>query len=256
MSRPLLAVLVLFAVAAALGAAWLPRIPQDPAYHGFADRRTLLGIPNAFNVLSNLPIALAGVFGALRLRRLAVPGQAMAGAVLCAAAVLVAAGSSWYHLAPSTAGLALDRLPIAAGFMALLALVIGDRVSARAGRLVLWPLVILGVASVVYWYWSETAGRGDLRPYAMAQFLPLLLIPLLLLSTRPASLRAMWLWATLASYALAKVSEHFDWPIFQVTDGLISGHTLKHLFGALAVLCALIALPVRDINGRSPTPHR
>jgi hypothetical protein len=255
MSRPLLAVLVLFAVAAALGAAWLPRIPQDPAYHGFADRRMLLGIPNAFNVLSNLPIALAGLFGALRLRRLAVPGQAMAGAVLCAAAVLVAAGSSWYHLAPSTAGLALDRLPIAAGFMALLALVIADRVSARAGRLVLWPLVILGVASVVYWYWSETAGRGDLRPYAVAQFVPLLLIPMLLLTTPPASLRAWWLCGTLASYTLAKVTEFLDWPIYQATGDLISGHSLKHLFAALAVLCAMLALPVRDVSGPSP-PRR
>ena len=255
MPLPLLAVLVLLAVAAALGATWLPRIPQDPAYHGFADGRPLLGIPHALNVLSNLPIALAGVFGALRLRRLAVPAQAMPGAVLCAAAVLVTAASCWYHLAPSTAGLALDRLPMAAGFMALLVLVIGDRVSARAARLALWPLVAVGIASVVYWYWSETAGRGDLRPYAVAQFVPLLLIPMLLLTTPPASLRAWWLWGTLASYALAKVTEFLDWPIYQITGDLISGHSLKHLFAALAVLCAMLALPVRDVSGSSP-PRR
>jgi hypothetical protein len=256
MSRTGLAVLVLLAAAAAVAATWLPRIPQDPAYHGFADQRALLGIPHALNVLSNLPLALAGVYGAGRLRRLALPQHAAGGAVVSAAAVLAAAGSAWYHLAPSTAGLALDRLPIAAGFMALLALVIGDRVSARAGYVALWPLVAAGIGTVVYWYWSETAGRGDLRPYAVAQFLPLILIPLLLLATRPAALRAQWLWGTLLSYALAKIAEHLDWPIFQITDALISGHTLKHLFAALAVLCALLALPVRAISGPSRAAHR
>lgn len=250
MSRTGLVVLVLLATAAAVAATWLPRIPQDPAYHGFADQRTLLTIPHALNVLSNLPIALAGLYGAVRLRRVALPQHAAGAAVVCAAAVLVAAGSSWYHLAPSTAGLALDRLPIAAGFMALLALVIGDRVSVRAGRAALWPLVTVGIGTVVYWYWSETVGRGDLRPYAVAQFLPLILIPVLLLTTRPAALRARWLWGTLVSYTLAKITEHLDWPIYQITDALISGHTLKHLFGALAVICAVLAVPVR--TGSAP----
>ena len=30
-------------------------VPQDPAYHCFADGRPLLGIPNFWNVLTNLP---------------------------------------------------------------------------------------------------------------------------------------------------------------------------------------------------------
>ena len=33
----------------------LPPIPQDPAYHNFADQRTLYGVPNFWNVVSNLP---------------------------------------------------------------------------------------------------------------------------------------------------------------------------------------------------------
>lgn len=248
MSRSLLTVLVLLATALAFGATWLPSIPNNPSYYGFADRRTLLGIPNALDVLSNLPIALAGVFGLLRLRRLAEPQQVLAGAVLFACALLVAAASAWYHVVLTSLSLALDRLPIAAGFMALLSLVIGDRVSPRAGRLALWPLVAAGIGSVLYWYWSETVGRGDLRPYMVAQLLPLLLIPLLLLSTRPVSLRTVWLWCTLAGYALAKLSEFLDWPIFKFTGALISGHTLKHLFAALAVLCAALALPVRALR--------
>jgi hypothetical protein len=41
----------------------LPPIPQDPSYHQFADQRTLLGIPNFWNVVSNLPFVLVGAIG-------------------------------------------------------------------------------------------------------------------------------------------------------------------------------------------------
>ena len=35
--------------------ALLPKIPQDQAYHLFADQRVLVGIPNFWNVVSNIP---------------------------------------------------------------------------------------------------------------------------------------------------------------------------------------------------------
>ena len=35
-------------------ACWFPPLPQDPTYHVFADRRTFFGIPNFWNVCSNL----------------------------------------------------------------------------------------------------------------------------------------------------------------------------------------------------------
>ena len=41
----------------------LPPIAQDPTYHQFADQRTLLGIPNFWNVVSNLPFVLVGAMG-------------------------------------------------------------------------------------------------------------------------------------------------------------------------------------------------
>ena len=39
---------------------WLPPLPQDPTYHAFADRRTFFGIPNFWNVCSNLAFVLVG----------------------------------------------------------------------------------------------------------------------------------------------------------------------------------------------------
>jgi len=64
----LLALLVVTAVAAFV-VLRLPAVPQDPAYHRFADDRSWLGIPNFQNVASNLPFLIVGAIGLVRLRR-------------------------------------------------------------------------------------------------------------------------------------------------------------------------------------------
>ena len=55
----------LFGLAAVslLGLLFVPPIPQPQIYHRFADQRTLLGIPNFWNVVSNLPFILVGALG-------------------------------------------------------------------------------------------------------------------------------------------------------------------------------------------------
>ena len=47
---------------------FVPPIPQPQTYHRFADQRTLLGIPNFWNVVSNLPFILVGAMGLTRVR--------------------------------------------------------------------------------------------------------------------------------------------------------------------------------------------
>jgi hypothetical protein len=44
-----------------------PRIPQDESYHDFTDQRSVLGISNFLNVVSNLPFLLIGIAGLLSL---------------------------------------------------------------------------------------------------------------------------------------------------------------------------------------------
>ena len=44
----------------------LPPISQDQSYHQFADQRTLLGVPNFWNVVSNLPFIAIGAAGLWR----------------------------------------------------------------------------------------------------------------------------------------------------------------------------------------------
>jgi hypothetical protein len=59
------------------------------------------------------------------------------------------------------------------GFMAINAAVFADRIDARAGNgWLLYTLLAAGFASLVYWHWTESLGRGDLRFYGFVQFFP------------------------------------------------------------------------------------
>jgi hypothetical protein len=222
-----LALLVAVTLAASIAAMLLPPVHQDQAYHQFADRRTVLGVPHGLNVLSNVAFLLAGGWALARTARAPLPAwDRAAGRGFAVGLVLTGLGSAWYHTAPSSTALVWDRLPLSALFPIILAVAIGDRVSAAAGRLLLPPLVLGAIASVLWWSLTD-----DLRPYVVAQFLPMLLIPLLLLlpGRRPAG----WLIVGVAIYAVAKLAEAADDEILAL-GGVLSGHTLKHLLSAAA----------------------
>jgi hypothetical protein len=228
------------AFVAIVGTLLVPPIPQDPSYHLFADTRTIAGIPNFWNVISNAPFALVGIYGLIltpRLARSLWPGYI----AFCVAVIGVSFGSAYYHYAPSTPALVWDRLPMSIAFMAVFTLILGERVNPALGRALLGPLLIIGAASVFYWSWTESRGVGDLRPYALVQFLPLLLIALMLWLYPGSRESTAWLWWSFLMYFLAKVAERFDAPVYRAV-GSLSGHTIKHLLSALAVLFALFAL--------------
>jgi hypothetical protein len=242
-------VLAIVAIAAVAGAFLLDPIPQDPAYHAFADRRALFGVPNFWNVATNLPFLAVGALGWAWLRRIASPQLATHYRVLCTAIALVALGSGWYHLAPSNASLVWDRLPMTIAFMALFTALLADRVSWLLGRALLWPTIVAGISSIAWWVRTESAGAGDLRAYGLVQFLPMLLTPLVLLLWREGSLAARPVWLGLAAYGAAKLAEHFDAAIFAAT-GFVGGHALKHLAAALAtfwVVRAFQGAPARAL---------
>jgi Ceramidase len=216
----------------------MPPIPQDPAYHHFADSRPIWGVPNGLNVLSNLAFAVVGVAGLwLLLRRrvdLGDPRERWPWIVFFVGVALTSVGSAWYHLAPGNETLVWDRMPMAVAFMGLFAAVIAERIDAQVGRQLLWPLALLGVAGVLYWYFTQRSGVGDLRPYVLVQFYPVLAIPLiLLLFPRKYTLAAGFIGAWVG-YALAKVAEIEDGRILG-WGGLVSGHTLKHLVAAAGI---------------------
>ena len=92
-----------------------------------------------------------------------------------------------------------------------------------------------GVASLVYWIWTESLGRGDLRFYAIVQFYPMLALPLIIgLFTQHRYTPGRYLAWVILWYGLSKLFEHFDTEVFDLLGHTVSGHTLKHLTAALA----------------------
>jgi len=241
--------LCLITLGFALAVALLPAIPQNPDYHFFADGRPLFGLPNFLNVISNLPMVLIGFFGLyyLRLHRhraFVDRRESWAYTVFFLGTALVGVGSAWYHLAPDNARLFWDRLPMAVTFMAFTSTQLAERVSVAFGRRALIPLVATGIASVIWWRLTEQAGAGDLRFYGFVHFYPAVLIPLLLWFFPARYTRGGEVCGALFFFALTVVSEYFDRAIFAL-GGLVSGHTLKHLFAAVAVWWVLRMLATR-----------
>jgi Ceramidase len=241
-ARPNFPVLVFFGLMAIslAGLLLLPPIPQDQSYHQFADQRTILGIPNFWNVVSNLPFLVVGAAGLRRFR------NNPATVVFFLGVFLTGIGSSYYHWDPSDDTLFWDRLPMTLAFAAILALVVEERVNVRLGMIPLWPALATGLFSLLLWRWT-----GDLRLYFWMQFFPGLAVVLLFL-LYPAKYTGMSYWISAGLlYALAKVFEFTDEPIFSA-NGLLSGHTLKHLAAAAACFAILRYFQTRPILDAQP----
>lgn len=219
MDRPLLTTIVLAALAILGTFLFVPYFPQNPAYHHFADTRLLLGIPNFWNVVSNLPFLIIGVLSLATVRRNAPE------IVFGAALVLTAFGSGLYHFMPNDATLFCDRAGIVIAAVAVIALLVGEH---RTATLVIAEAV--GIGSLLWWMMN-----GDLRLYGVVQFFPGLLIiilPLLFpLRYRHKGALAM----VIVCYAIAKACELYDPQIYAALH-VISGHTLKHLVAAGSTL--------------------
>jgi hypothetical protein len=233
---------------------FIGRQPQDLSYHGFKDDRTLFGVPNALNVLSNVPFLAAGAWGLwyLLAGEGSQPGRAFREPIerwpfvaMFAGVALTGFGSSYYHLRPDNDRLVWDRLPMAVGFMGLIDALITERISRRLGMWLLAPLLAVGVGSVWQWHWTEQHGRGDLRLYYFVQGYALFFVLLVPLLYPPRYTRTADWYIALGCYALAKACEVLDGPIYAALGDVLSGHTLKHLLGAFSTYWILHMLRAR-----------
>lgn len=249
-------ILLLAAAIAVVAVVLQGPIPQPASYHAFADGRVLLGIPNFANTLSNIPFLFVGIAGLVLFSRGTPPGALPllrpAYLTFFTGTALLFPGSAYYHLRPADATLAWDRLPMTLAFMAVFAIIIGEHISARLGRRLLLPLLVFGAFSVLFWRLSDSGDGGDLRPYLIVQFLPMLLIPAIVILYRPALEPTRYLWALLGCYGLAKALEFLDAPVLNLT-GVVSGHTLKHLVAGLGVYCLLLGLMRRRAAPAEPS---
>lgn len=214
-------------------------IPQDERYHLFADIRTMLGVPNFMNVISNIFFVIAGMFGLYTmLKGWEAKDQLtnLSYLTFFAGVLLTGFGSTWYHLKPDNETLVWDRLPMTIAFAGLFCSILSEIISSAVGVVLLLPLLALGVFSVLYWISGERKGRGDLRLYGIIQFLPLLLIPLILFMYGGEKDYIICLVGLMLFYGLAKIFEFLDRYIYSLGK-VISGHTLKHISAAAGVVC-------------------
>jgi predicted membrane channel-forming protein YqfA (hemolysin III family) len=221
---------------------FVPRIPQPQWYHDFADQRALIrGVPNSFDVLSNLPFIGIGVAGLV-----ITPGAAFISSfertdaiVFFIGTILTAIGSLIYHLRPNDTTLVYDRLGIVIAFMSFLAMLAHESIDGAAWLLP--ALLLIGVAGVAWW-----RAFDDLRPYGWAQFFPLVVIVALLFAERPRySGQTAAMIVIAGSYTAAKLFELWDRRIYHALRQTISGHTLKHLSAACGVLTTVIWIAAR-----------
>lgn len=207
MSNRTKAVVTLGALAFVLFLFLAPPLRQNESYHAFVDRRTIFGIPNFWDVISNFPFIIVGIMGLVAFRD-------FASRVLFLGVFFTAFGSAYYHLAPDSGRLFWDRLPMTIVFMSLLALAMNQR------RLLL-PFVFVGVLSVIWWRLTD-----NLWLYGFVQFVPMVVLLVIAIRREPR------LWPVFIFYGLSKITEHFDKQIYSVFP--LSGHTLKHLLAGVA----------------------
>jgi hypothetical protein len=248
-----IAILIGLLVAGLLGLFIIDPVPQDPSYHLFADGRSLFGIPNFNDVISNagfLIVGFIGLFiitGTKRHDIFVQSPDAWPYLVFFTGVALIGVGSAYYHLSPSNDRLFWDRIPMAVAIMAFCSALIADRIHNKAGNSwLLLLLVALGILSLVYWRVTESHGHGDLRFYGFVQFYPVILLPVVLWlfpDYRYTSIRFIgWM---IAWYALSKVMEYYDNEVFELLGHTISGHTLKHIASASSTFIVLRMLLVR-----------
>lgn len=229
--------LVLFGAALILIALLGPSIPQPATYHDFADQRTLLTIPHAMDVLSNLPFLLLGVLGFILGARIDDPRWQGLVLTLSIGLILTFIGSGYYHLLPNDKDLLWDRLGMLLVFAGVLSMAVADRMGFASAWATLLAVGAGGLASL--WVWRSS---GNLLPWVILQVGGSLLL-LLLSWCRPTSggygFALGWcvFW-----YVIAKLCELADAPLFELSGGFLAGHSLKHGLAALAVLPLLLPL--------------
>ncbi|RYF35045.1 MAG: hypothetical protein EOO26_02260 [Comamonadaceae bacterium] len=220
----------------------------------FADDRAWLHLPNAMDVLSNLPFLAVGVWGLCWLRGLdRAQHRAAHGAgeppvntldcawLFFAGLIASAVGSAFYHLQPDVPRLAADRAGMAIAFAGLIGFAVCERVSQRAGWVAAWATLAGGLLAVAVWH-----DTGNVAPWAVVQFGGMGLVLALALAAPTDDAVGLKLGWVIFFYALAKAFELGDHAIYEATQQLVSGHSLKHLTAALAGLPVLHALQTLD----------
>jgi len=170
-------------------------------YCKFADTRCIHGIPYFGDVVSNLGFILAGVY------QYAIIKNFYFG-IIC---IFIGIGSTYFHRSPSLNTLYWNRLPMIFGMTYIMNFYTHMEITS---------LLLHGLLALEY-----HAITKDLSLYVAYQINMILFL--------------LWtngLTMPLGYYMLAKICEDNDINIYIRTKKIISGHTIKHILAALAMM--------------------
>ena len=243
----------IFSVGIVLIAIVMPPTSQSNEYHQFVDQRIYFGIPNFFNVVSNIFLLFSGLAGIIFLlcpqkflihKAFINFSERWPYFILFLSVIMASLASAYYHLAPDNSRLVWDRIPIAIGVMTLFSIVVIERISIKIGLIALPFLILAGIGSVMYWYWSEQYSSGNLNYYIVVQFYSILAIIFLVKNFSSRYTSGAYFYVVIMFYAFAKIAELADYEIFSLGQ-VISGHSVKHFFVGLAVFWIIYMLQKR-----------
>ncbi len=216
--------------------------------HPFVDARSWWGVPNTLDVLSNLPLVLAGAAGFLSLRgRMLAQPTANALRVFFAGLILSGLGSASYHWAPDAGSLVIDRLGMAVAFAGVLALSVAERVGLGESRGFLPVVLVLALVSAALPHL-----QGNVLPWVVVQFGGMGLVGWAAMRPPVAGAVGVLLAGVIGVYVVAKLLELGDEAVFHATGEWVSGHSLKHVAAACAALPILGVLRRQALGDNAP----
>lgn len=244
-----LSAIIVVTIVSVIFCGYLDPIAQDPGYHLFADNRMFLSVPNFFNISSNAFFVLVGTTACYLLiirRPLSINNNLYIHYLIFFSGILfIGLASGYYHYSPDNGSLLIDRIFIAITFMTFFSIIVAEYITPKHTFIMMPLLIIIGVASTIYWYATELQGAGDLRWYGLVQFLPLLLIAMILVLYRSPHNDKFYIGLILIFYMIAKLFEMNDTRIYELT-GSISGHSVKHILAGTAPAILLYSLYKRS----------
>ncbi len=221
----------------------LPVFTLPLGYHDFANKVTWGILPNAGDVLSNIPFLFAGIWLWLMLRRHTPPkGEYIAWYVSAFGLALTCFTSGVYHLNPNNSLLAFDRLGMVVAFSGVVGVLLADCISNIKTMPAMLYCFSLGIVTIFTDYYY-----GNMTPWSVYQagILGLLILVPVASARLYKDLTPRWnlaWWQIVLIYALAKAAEMSDYALWQASLHILSGHNIKHIIAAFAVLPMLRTL--------------
>lgn len=179
----------------------------DTHYHDFADKNKYT------DILTNLPILISGLYiSSSKNIKLKILGYHV---------ILLSLASSYYHLNPNNKTIFLDLLSIS--LISSLLIIYLLKIEDNNIRFIIY---FIGIISVLYWNYS-----GNLFPYSLLWLTSTFLLLYVYYDTK-------YKWKSLIIISLIiliRIVEIYDKKIYNLTNNILSGHSLKHILAGIGI---------------------